>query len=137
MAKDLYHDNVCEALQKEGWLITQNPYKMEVEKVTYEIDLGAEPIVAAEKEGNKIAVEIKSFAGASTISEFHRAVGQFVDYTIALQFVEPDRQLYLAVPMITYNTFFQKNVIKASLDFINCKLIVYNPLNNTIVSWIK
>lgn len=137
MAKDLYHDNVCDALQKEGWLITQNPYKMKIDEVTYEIDLGAEPIVAAEKEGNKIAVEIKSFAGASTISEFHRAVGQFVDYTIALQFVEPDRQLYLAVPMITYNTFFQKNVIKASLDFINCKLIVYNPQNNTIVSWIK
>ena len=75
MAKDLYHDNVCDALQKEGWLITQNPYKMKIDEVTYEIDLGAEPIVAAEKEGNKIAVEIKSFAGLLLFLNFIGQLG--------------------------------------------------------------
>ena len=137
MARDLYHNNVREALQKEGWLITHDPYGIEIDEVSYEIDLGVEPIIAAEKEGNKIAVEIKSFAGTSTVSEFHRAVGQFVDYGVAMRMQEPDRVLYLAVPQITYDSFFQKRVIQATLDHINCKLIVYNPQNNTIVSWIK
>jgi predicted RecB family endonuclease len=80
MARDLFHYQVKNALIKEGWNITDDPYRMEVDKVLYEIDLGAEPMIAAEKNGEKIAVEIKSFAGASTISEFHKAVGQFVDY---------------------------------------------------------
>jgi XisH protein len=137
MAKDLYHNNVREALQKEGWLITHDPYSIEIEEVSYEIDLGAEPMIAAEKEGNKIAVEIKSFAGTSTVSEFHRAVGQFVDYGVAMRMQEPDRVLYLAVPQLTYDSFFQKNIIKATLAHINCKLIVYSPQNNSIVSWIK
>jgi hypothetical protein len=137
MARDLYHNNVREALEKEGWLITHDPYGIEIEDVSYEVDLGAEPIIAAEKEDNKIAVEIKSFAGTSTVSEFHRAVGQFVDYGVALRMQEPERILYLAVPQLTYDSFFQKQVIKATLIYINCKIIVYNPQNNSIVSWIK
>lgn len=44
------------------------------------IDLGAESIAAAEREGQKIAIEIKSFLGASSISEFHTALGQYFNY---------------------------------------------------------
>jgi hypothetical protein len=53
------------------------------------IDLGAEAIVAAEREGQKIAVEIKSFLGASSISEFHTALGQFFNYRLALEDKDP------------------------------------------------
>ena len=58
-----------------------HPYRMEIEEVTYNIDFGAEPLLGAEKEGNKIAVEVKSFVGSSTVNEFHKAVGQFNDYS--------------------------------------------------------
>jgi len=88
MAKDFYHNHVKTALEKDGWKI------------------------AAEKGGKKIAVEIKSFLSRSTISEFHRAVGQFVDYYAALELHEPKRILYLAVPEETYNSFFTKRVIQ-------------------------
>ena len=137
MAKDLFHYQVKRALIKEGWNVTDDPYRMEVDEVLYEIDLGAEPIIAAEKEGEKIAVEIKSFAGASTISEFHKAVGQFVDYSVALEFFEPNRVLYLAVPETTYNNFFSKPVIQRTIEKIDCKIIVYHPQNETIVKWVK
>ena len=70
------------------------------------IDLGAEEIVAAEREGQKIAVEIKSFLGASSISEFHTALGQFFNYRLALEEKEPARILYFAVPLNTYDEFF-------------------------------
>ena len=39
------------------------------------IDLGAERLLVAEKAGEKIAVEIKSFLGASNIYEFYTAFG--------------------------------------------------------------
>ena len=38
MAKDFYHTNVKEALEKDGWRITHDPYPVNVEEVGYEID---------------------------------------------------------------------------------------------------
>lgn len=55
------------------------------------IDLAAERLIAAERKGKKIAVEIKSSAGDSAISEFHTALGQCLDYQIMLEVEEPGR----------------------------------------------
>ncbi|MCB0593258.1 MAG: XisH family protein [Lewinellaceae bacterium] len=137
MARDFYHNQVREALETDGWKITHDPYEMTVDTVGYEIDLGAEPLIAAEKGGEKIAVEIKSFIGPSTITEFHRAVGQFNDYFVAMETVEPERVLYLAVPENIYRNFFQKPVIQRSIARIGGKIIVYDPAQQKIVSWIK
>lgn len=38
MAKDFYHKNVREALEKDGWLVTHDPYSIKVEDIGYEID---------------------------------------------------------------------------------------------------
>jgi XisH protein len=99
--------------------------------------LGAEPMIAAEKEGQTIAVEIKSFVGPSNINEFHRAIGQFIDYSIALEEEDPNRILFLAIPDIIYTTFFQKNIIRKAIERVKGKIIVYNPVNQTIEQWIK
>jgi len=61
-AKDLVHDLVRTALEKDGWLITHDPYFMPVGKERSFIDLGAEKILAATKENQKIAVEIWQLA---------------------------------------------------------------------------
>ena len=135
MARDLYHNNVRQALEKDGWNITHDPYPVRVEDVGYEIDLGAEILIAAQKDSLKIAVEIKSFVGPSTINEFHKAVGQFNDYHVALAIQDPDRVLYLAIPNDTWNRFFQKNVIQKSLERIGAKVIVYDPTHNKIITW--
>jgi XisH protein len=137
MARDFYHENVREALEKDGWQITHDPYPVKVDDVSYEIDFGAEPLLAAEKEGLKIAVEVKSFVGPSTVNEFHKAVGQFNDYYVALEIQEPNRVLFLAIPEDIWLRFFQKPVIQKSLERIGAKIIVYNPDNNDIIQWIK
>ncbi len=137
MAKDFYHDNVREAWQKDGWRITHDPYRMEIEEVTYNIDFGAEPLLGAEKEGAKIAVEVKSFVGPSTVNEFHKAVGQFNDYYVALEMEDPERVLFLAIPEDIWFRFFQKRLIQKSLERIAAKIVLYNPDNNEIVQWIK
>lgn len=137
MAKDFYHNNVREALEKDGWLITQDPYPVRVEEVSYEIDFAAEPLIAAQKEDNAIAVEVKSFVGPSTINEFHKAVGQFNDYSVALEIQDPSRVLFLAIPEDIWNRFFQQQIIQKSLERIGAKVIVYNPFTNTIIQWIR
>ena len=137
MAKDFYHDNVRIALEKDGWLVTHDPYRVKIEEVGYEIDFGAEPLIAAEKEEITIAVEVKSFIGPSTINEFHKAMGQFNDYCVALEIKDPNRILFLVVPEDIWHRFFQKNVIQKSLERANVKIVVYNPINNEIVKWIK
>lgn len=137
MAKDFYHNNVREALEKDGWKITHDPYRVSVDDIGYEIDFGAEPLLAAEKDELKIAVEVKSFTGPSTINEFHKAVGQFNDYYVALSMQEPDRVLFLAIPEVVWLRFFQKPVIQKSLERIEAKILIYEPITNSIVSWIK
>lgn len=77
-AKDIYHNVVKTALEKDGWNITADPLIMKFGEVDLFIDLGAEKVISAEKNGEKIAVEIKSFAGTSLVSEFHSALGQFI-----------------------------------------------------------
>lgn len=137
MAKDFYHKNVREALEKDGWRITHDPYPVKVDDVGYEIDFGAEPLLAAEKDDTKIAVEVKSFVGPSTVNEFHKAVGQFNDYYVAMEIQDPQRVLFLAIPNTVWFRFFQKPVIQKSLARIQAKIIVYNPYKNEIVQWIK
>ena len=101
------------------------------------IDLGAEKLIAAEKNGEKIAVEIKSFLGASAISEFHTALGQFMNYRLALREEEPDRILYLAVPSDTYDSFFYLQFIQLAIQQYQLKIIVYNSVDEVIVKWQK
>jgi hypothetical protein len=94
-AKDLFHNAVKQALLKEQWTITADPLTIKIEGVKFEIDLAAEKVFAAEKAGRKIAVEVKSFLNNSVINDFHVALGQFLNYRLALQMREPDRTLYL------------------------------------------
>ena len=100
------------------------------------IDLAAEKLIAAEREGEKIAVEVKSFLEkSSAISEFHAALGQFINYRGALRRREPERVLYLAVPLITYETFFQLDFPKEMLQENKVKIIVYDIEREEIVKW--
>lgn len=107
-AKDIFHAAVRQALIKEQWVITADPLVIKINKVKLEIDLAAEKIFAAQKAGRKIAVEVKSFVSSSVIFDFHLALGQFLNYRLALQMKEPDRRIYLAIPLDTFNSFFQE-----------------------------
>lgn len=101
------------------------------------IDLGAESTIAAQREQEKIAIEIKSFITDSDISEFHAALGQYLNYIQALEDKEPDRTLYLAVPSETYDDFFQMPFIQKSLKRHTINLIIYDPIQEEIKEWIS
>ena len=100
------------------------------------IDLGDERVIGAERDGQKIAIEVKSFLRQSPVTEFHGAIGQFIGYRDVLNIVEPDRILYLAVPLITYRDFLQVQDFPQLVMHNNqIKLIVYDQLKEIIVQW--
>ena len=134
-AKDAFHEVVKTALQKDGWQITHDPYNLQAGTLELYIDLGAEKVVAAEKDGQKIAVEIKSFTGPSKISQFYTALGQFISYRAALQQQENERILYLAVPGNVYDSFFTMGFIQSLIKQNQIHLIVYDLEQETISQW--
>ncbi|MEH2006566.1 XisH family protein [Nostoc sp.] len=101
-ALDIFHDVVKRALEKDGWLITI----LRFGGLDMYIDLGAGKILAAERDEEKIAVEVKSFVSPFATTEFSTALGQFLKYQLALEEKQPHRVLYLAVPFDTYRSFF-------------------------------
>ncbi|OCR00914.1 fatty-acid oxidation protein subunit alpha [Oscillatoriales cyanobacterium USR001] len=134
-AKDIFHGAVRSALEKDSWKITHDPLSITVDGIEFYIDLAAERLLAAEKEGQKIAVEIKSFVGKSEVSEFHTALGQSLNYRSALRKKQPDRLLYLAVPSEVYREFFMIQFIQEVIAEHRLKLLVFEPSQQEIVLW--
>jgi XisH protein len=135
-AKDLYHDAVKNALILDGWLITDDPYIIKYEDAELYADLAAEKPIAAERQGQKIVVEIKSFVGKSMMYDFHGALGQYIVYRNLIQLTEPDYTLYLAIDDIVYETFFQRQSIQVITRQNQLRLIVVDTYKETILQWI-
>jgi hypothetical protein len=134
-AKDKVHEHVVRALRKDGWTITHDPLKVPWKKRDLKIDLGAEQLIAAEKEMELIAVEIKSFIGASDLSDLYQAIGQFILYRKALRPHHPDRTLYLAIPAEAYTELFADAEGEALRQEEEIKLLVFDKQTEEIILW--
>jgi XisH protein len=99
------------------------------------VDLGAERVIAAERSSEKIAVKVKSFLSGSTVSEFHTALGQYLNYRLLMQEQYPEYKLYLAIPLSTYDSFFQLPFVQTTIQQHQLKLAVYKPEVKEIVKW--
>ena len=71
------------------------------------------------------------------MTDFYAALGQFLSYRLALAATEPERVLYLAVPLDAYGTFFQLEFTQIAVEKYQVLLVVYDPVNEVIVQWIK
>ncbi|MCI0489612.1 MAG: XisH family protein [Blastocatellia bacterium] len=136
-AKDLYHDHVRQALENDGWTITDDPYGLKWGRATLQIDLAAERLIAAEKDDRKIAVEIKSFVGRSQVDDLENALGQLVLYRYLLRKQEPERLLYLAVHTDVFASFLSQPHVESLLQEETIRLIVFEPRKKEIVKWIN
>lgn len=135
--KDAYHSIARKALEKDGQIITADPLDLTVGGVELWADLGAERLLAAEKGTEKIAVEIKSFIGQSPVSEFHKALGQYENYRLSLEILEPNRTIWLAIPKDAWEDFFQRDFIQRAIKRLHIDIIIFEVENQTVISWIK
>jgi hypothetical protein len=135
MARDLMHNLIREVLINEGWEITHDPFVLKDYDPEWEIDFGAEKIIAAERGTEKIAVEAKSYLGLSFAYEFHQILGQHLNYKAGLNRIYPDRILYLAVPKDVYEIEFSRKGIANSIDDYHLRYFVFNEQSKTITLW--
>lgn len=134
-ATDLYHNSVKNALIKDGWTITHDPYTLTFGQKNVFVDLGAERVVAAEKGQEKIAVEIKSFQGASDIRDVEMALGQYVFYRSLLTRFEPERKLFLAVPYSVFVSTLEEPIVRPVIEDVAVACIAFDPQQEVIVKW--
>jgi hypothetical protein len=134
---DLYHNTVKNALVKDGWVITDDPFVIEFKGLRLYADLGAEKLLAAEKFGRKVVIEIKVFNSPSLVTELEKAVGQYSIYRTFLKRVNPERKLYLAIAQDVYQDFFQRPAIQEIIADQQINLIVFDPNLEEIIQWIS
>lgn len=134
--QDIYHNVVKNALIKDGWTITHDPLTLTVGRRDLYVDFGAEQPIAAEKEGRKIAVEVKSFIGPSVVYDLEQAIGQCYLYRLILAQDEPQRHLYLAIAESTYEGIFREPSGQLVLAERSMHIMVFDPSQEAIVQWI-
>ena len=135
-ARDLYHDSVKNALVKDGWRITHDPLRLTWGKKDMYVDLGAERLMAAQKDNELIAVEVKNFIGASSMADLEGAIGQYILYFDVLQEREPNRTLYVAVRQKAYEEVFEDSLGQLLLAKKRLRLVVFDDETDTILLWI-
>lgn len=137
--RDDLHYPMRRALEKEGWTITADPLQLRFEEIQLKADIGAELPFGAEKDGWKIAVEVKDFDSASLVSELEKMIGQMQLYQWALDEQEPDRDLFLVVSFEMYDWQYRKrrSAFRAIVERNKINLIVFDEIEEVIQKWIR
>jgi len=136
-ARNIYHNNFRNALVKDGWTVTHDPFRLKWGGKDMYVDLGAERILAAERSGKKIAVEIQSFTGASELNDIENAMGQYLVYRSVMTRIEPDRNLYLAVHKEVFLDIFEEPLGRLLIEDYSIPIIVFDFQNEVILKWIQ
>lgn len=140
-AQDLYHDLVKEALRKDGWRVTHNPFRLRVPRHLRQAAPGSpEPgveafLLGAEQDERKIAVAVKSFVGIES-GMIEQAVETLAYSRALLCAMDLDRVLYLAVRRATYEAFYDGTVEPQLVSKLEAPLLVFEPRTGAIVAWL-
>jgi hypothetical protein len=69
------------------------------------------------------------------IHDFLKAIGQYVGYETVIEKKMMNRQLYLAMPYYVYNKLEKFDFVIDIINRVHIKLILFNPITETIVEW--
>jgi hypothetical protein len=118
-ARDRYHNTVIRALVKAGWVVTAEQ-------------------VAVNKAGSRvILVEVKGFEHMpSPVDYLGEVVGKYVLYRAALEYIQVDDPLYLAVPTAAYEGILSEDIGQQVVMRAGIRLLVFDPAKEEIVQWL-
>lgn len=135
---DFYKEHVRKALENDGWQITHDPLFTPFDDTELKVDFGAERVLIATKEREKIAVEVKNFLHASEkMNELNRLIGQHTNYLKSFAVHDPNRKVYIAVTEEAYHRVFCMPMMAANVTDLNMRFIIFNPYTCKIISWKK
>src|SRR5262245_25673123 len=106
--KDQIHEAVRNALVKDGWTITDDPFRIAYEDADLYADLRIVKREAGASLQRALIIEIKGFTGGSPLHSLENALGQYELYRIYLQSIAPEDKLYLAIGVATYEEQFTR-----------------------------
>ncbi len=137
--RDDLHFPVRRALEKDGWKITHDPLPLYLRGVFLKADLGGVRYLAATNGERKIAVEVKDFAGDSLTNELEKMIGQMLLYQWALDEVEPERKLWLAINRTVYDDYVldEASLFSGVIQRFNFNLLVVDRQQEAIWQWIS
>jgi len=135
-ALDQCHHQVVRALQKDGWVITDQPLYLSTEKRQVYIDIGAQQ--SGNGSRKRIAViEVKCFLDTDKMTtDLYIAVGQYLFYRAVIADRNINAPLYLSVPENIYNEFFDA-IARTVMSENQIKLVIVNLETETIAQWIE
>ena len=144
--RDSIHNIVKQAIVKDGWQITDDPYVISYGERFLFVDLAATEssrldritgrFIGAEYQNSRIAIEIKEFRGPSAIANLEQAIGQYIVYQLLLKQVDPERQVYLAIPDTTYYDLFSEPIGELVIAEIPLKLVIIDLKKTEVKQWI-
>ena len=136
-AKDIYHETVKTALTKDGWTITDDPFKLKWGLRELFVDLGVKQLIAAQNGEEKIIVEIKSFRGPSQIYDLQQCLGQYLLYRAILEESKSNLALYLAIRQAIYEQIFSEAIGRLVIRKYHLRLLIFDSGQEEIVQWIN
>jgi hypothetical protein len=132
-AKDRYHDTVIRSLHKAGWILITEQVAIIVEDRRLWIDIRA----SKQTEDLAILIEVKGFEGMpSPIEYLANATGKYAMYRAALDYLQIDLPLYMAVPDAAYRGILSEEIGQQTLRHNRVRLLVFDPEREEIVRWI-
>lgn len=134
--KDIFHETVKTALQKEGWRISHDPLFVPTEGgVNFFIDLGLQGMIGAQKDGEHIAVEVKSFDENSPVYSFYEVLGQFLIYEMALLEQLNPWELYIAMSDLGFKKLDEAPIFSKAIRRFGLKFVIFDPISQSVVEW--
>lgn len=134
--RDTIHEIVKQAIIKDGWNITDDPYVISYGDRFLFVDLGIEGrFIGAERESSRIAIEIKDFRGRSAIADLEQAIGQYVLYRLLLNRVDPEREIYLAISDVP-KEIFNEPIGEVVISDLPLQLLVVDIKKAKVKLWI-
>ena len=121
--KDNIHESVKSALIKDGWTITDDPYRIAYEDSDVFADLRVSKTTPSDFY-KVLVIEIKEFTSVSPMNRLEQALGQFQVYRSYLHQVAPDEKLYLAVDRASYEKQFSRKSFQRIVEDYKLSLVV-------------
>lgn len=143
--RDRIHNVIKQALIKDGWEITDDPYVISYGERFLFIDLAAKlddlngitgNFIGARRGDSRIAIEIKEFRGNSAIADLEQAIGQYVLYRLLLEQIDPDRKLYVAITDTTFDGIFSESIGELVIRELPLRLLIVDVKAIEVKRWI-
>jgi hypothetical protein len=137
-ASDQYHDTVVRCLTNAGWTIIKEQYAVVVADDNDNFRRLFIDIAARSQTDQIVLIEVKSLEH-SPIHQFMMLVGQYITYRTALDYIDNDTPLYVAITQADYDIMIEhplaQRVMKDRLDQ-PVPFVIFDPIAEEIVKWI-